>query len=131
MSKRGSRARLGLTMRTRRAVRRAIGMECQVVRERDFRLLGRLAIDVSPAGILVPGHEDVRAGENVIVSFRLPRTKWWFDAEGTVARLVQGRRPGDPGRGFAVGFDRIEADAAWLLDRALRDVPPPFSRRTR
>jgi hypothetical protein len=106
-------------------------VECQVVRERDFRLLGRLAVDVSPGGMLVAAHEKVRPGETVIVAFRLPRTQRWFDAEGTVTRIVHGRRAGDPGRGFAIGFDRIEEDGEWLLDRALRDVPPPLPKRMR
>jgi hypothetical protein len=117
--------------RQRRAVRRAIGVDCQVVRERDFHLIGRLGVDVSPRGMLVAAHEPVLTGEPVIVSFRLPRTPLWFDAEGTIARVVHGRRPGDPGRGFGIRFDRIEDEGEWLLARALRDVPPPVPKRDR
>ena len=115
--------------RQRRAVRRAIGVDCQVVRERDFRLIGRLGIDVSPEGMLVAAHEPVLTGEPVIVAFRLPRTTWWFDAEGTVARVVHGRRPGDPGRGFGICFDRLDDEAGWIIARALRDIPPPVPKR--
>jgi hypothetical protein len=117
--------------RQRQAVRRAIGVECQVVREHDFRLIGRFGIDVSPCGMLVAAHDPVLTGEPVIVSLRVPRTQRWFDAEGTIARVVHGRRPGDPGRGFGVRFDRIEDEAEWLLAQALRDIPPPLPKRER
>jgi PilZ domain len=117
--------------RQRRAVRRAIGVDCQVVRERDFRLIARLGVDVSPHGMLVAAHEAVLTGEPVIVAFRFPRTSLWFDAEGTIARVVHGRRPGDPGRGFGIRFHHLEDDADWLLRCALKDIPPPLPQRDR
>ncbi len=117
--------------RQRRVIRRAIRVECQVVRERDFRLIGSRGIDVSPTGMLVATDEPVLTGEPVIVAFRLPRTERWFDAEATVARVVHGRRPCDRGRGFGLAFDGLDAEAKWLLSRALRDVPPPVPTRER
>jgi hypothetical protein len=117
--------------RQRRVIRRAIGVECQVVRERDFHLLGEHGVDVSPTGMLVATEERVLTGEPVILAFRLPRTDWWFDAQGTVARVVHGRRPGDRGRCFGIAFEGLDAEAKWLIGRALRDVPPPVPRRER
>ena len=82
----------------RRTLRRSARVHCQVVRDRDFRLVGSHAVDVSPMGMLVASDEVVLTGEPVLVSFRLPRSLYWFDAQATVARVVHGRRPGDRGR---------------------------------
>jgi hypothetical protein len=117
--------------RQRRVMRRAIRVECQVVRERDFRLLSSHGVDVSPTGMLAATEEMVLTGEPLIVAFRLPRTAFWFDAEATIARVVHGRRPGDRGRFLGLEFDRLDPEAKWLLARALRDVPPPVPRRER
>jgi hypothetical protein len=113
----------------RRIVRRAMRVECQVVRERDFRLLGSRAVDLSPMGMQVMAQERVLTGEPVIVSFRLPLTSWWFDAEATVARVVHGRRPGDVGRCFGLAFETLEEGVTAFLRRALRGVPPPLPMR--
>jgi hypothetical protein len=117
--------------RQRRVMRRAVRVECEVVRERDFRLLSRHGVDVSPTGMLVATDEAALTGEPLIVAFRLPRTARWFDAEGTIARVVHGRRPGDKGRYLGLEFDQLDPEAKWLLARALRDVPPPVPRRER
>jgi hypothetical protein len=113
----------------RRIVRRSMRVECQVVRERDFRLLGSRAVDLSPMGMLVMAQEKVLTGEPVVVSFRIPLSSRWFDAEATVARVVHGRRPGDLGRCFGLSFDSLEEDATAFLRRALRGVPPHLPRR--
>jgi hypothetical protein len=113
----------------RRIVRRAIRVECQVVREHDFKLLGSRAVDLSPMGMQVMAQERVLTGEPVIVSFRLPMSSWWFDAEATVARVVHGRRPGDVGRCFGLSFETLEEDVSAFLRRALRGVPPPLPMR--
>ena len=104
-------------------------VECQVVREHDFRLLGSRAVDLSPMGMQVMAQEKVLTGEPVIVSFRLPLSSYWFDAEATVARVVHGRRPGDLGRCFGLSFESLEEDAKVFLRRALRGVPPPLPMR--
>jgi hypothetical protein len=112
----------------RRAMRRAVRVDCQVVRERDFKLLGSRGVDLSPKGMLVMAQEQVLTGEPVIVSFRLPGGLYWFDAEATVARVVHGRRPGDVGRCFGLEFE-LQSDCQWFLALALRGVPPPLPRR--
>ena len=43
-------------------------------------------------GLLAATDERVLTGEPVIVTFRLPESDRWFDAMGTVARVVHGRR---------------------------------------
>jgi hypothetical protein len=117
--------------RQRRVIRRAIRVDCQVVRERDFRLIASRGVDVSSTGMLVATDETVLTGEPLFISFRLPRTERWFDTEGTIARVVHGRRPGDAGRCLGLAFDTLDAEARWLLARALRDIPPPVPKRDR
>ena len=113
----------------RRALRRGVRVDCQVVRERDFTLIGDLGLDLSPLGMLVLGREPVLTGEALVVSFRLPASTWWFDAEATVARVVHGRRPGDSGRCFGLAFDAIDPSVQYFLHTALHGVPPPLPAR--
>src|SRR3954466_11017813 len=96
----------------RRALRRAVRIDCQVVRERDFKLLGDWALDLSPDGILVVSNADVLTGEEVIVSFKVPRTSIVLDTEATVARVVHGRRPTDRHRrALGIAFDSLDETA--------------------
>lgn len=113
----------------RRSVRRSVRVDCQVVRERDFKLLGKNAIDLSPEGMLVVSGEPVLTGEPVIVSFRVPATDVWLDAEATIARVVHGRRPGDRARCLGVQFDALDAEARELLCQQLQGRPPPVPLR--
>ncbi len=55
-----------------REVRRAVTLDCQVVRERDFRLVAKRMLDVSPDGMLVAVDEPLEPGERLIVSFHAP-----------------------------------------------------------
>jgi hypothetical protein len=113
----------------RRALRRRVPVECQVVRERDFALVGSSGLDLSPHGMLVLAHEPVLTGEPLLVAFRLPRSNWWFDAEATVSRVVHGRRPGDTGRCFGVAFETLDPALHYFLHTALQGVPPPVPTR--
>jgi c-di-GMP-binding flagellar brake protein YcgR len=113
----------------RRAFRREVLLWCQVVRERDFKLVSSLAFDLSTDGMHVLSGDRVLTGEPLIVSFRSPNGRGWFDLEATVARVIHGRRPGDRGRGLGLEFQRIdEADQARLFD-GLRGLPPPQTYR--
>lgn len=115
----------------RRALRRGLRVDCQVVRERDFALVGDRGLDLSPFGMLVEANESVLTGEPLIVAFRLPESAWWFDAEATVARVVHGRRPGDTGRCVGIAFDVIDSAVQYFLHTALRGVPPSLPSRER
>jgi hypothetical protein len=51
--------------------RKAVRVECQVVRERDFRLLADTTIDLSAVGMRVSaGLADIGVGDALLVSFR-------------------------------------------------------------
>jgi hypothetical protein len=113
----------------RRALRRGVRVDCQVVRERDFALVGSRGLDLSPFGMLVMAEVPVMTGEPLFVAFRLPRSTWWFDAEATVARVLHGRRPGDKGRCFGIEFDALDRSLQYFLHTALHGVPPPVPKR--
>jgi hypothetical protein len=113
----------------RRAMRRALRIDCQVVRERDFKLIGRTTVDLSPQGMLVVADERALTGEEVIVTFRSPVTHTWFDCEATVARVVHGRRPGDWGPCVGLDFHGVDDLSRILLHTSLRGLPPPLPMR--
>jgi hypothetical protein len=113
----------------RQTLRRAVRVECQVVREHDWKLIGRSAIDLSTRGMLVETTERVLTGEEVIISFRSPSRRAWYDAQATVARVIHGRRPYDTGRYLGIHFDVFDEAQACALRADLRGHPPPFPKR--
>lgn len=113
----------------RSAFRRYVRIDCQVVREHDFRIIGDLALDLSTKGVLVRACERVLTGEEVVVSFKPPRSNAWFDAQGVVARVLHGRRPGDYGLSFGVEFVNLGLDDELLLFEKLRGLSAPDAQR--
>jgi PilZ domain len=115
--------------RQRHAMRRTVRVDCEVVREHDFKLVARRAIDLSPDGMLVLSDTRVLTGEDVIVTFRAPTTRLWMDCMATVARVVHGRRPGDWGICLGLSFDAMDEVTRTLLSADLRGLPPPVPSR--
>jgi c-di-GMP-binding flagellar brake protein YcgR len=109
----------------RRAFRREVLLSCQVVRERDFRLVADLALDLSTEGMLVSTEQRVLTGEELLVSFRPPRSDRWLDVQATVARVVHGRRPSDSGRCLGLAFHAVDSASRRVLFNHLRGLPPP------
>lgn len=108
----------------RHASRHSVKIECQVVRERDFRLVADRVLNLSSSGALVGPADPALTGERILVSFRIPRSTVWIDAEATVTRVIHGRRPGEFSRALAIEFDELEALPRFMLAEALRVVPP-------
>ena len=104
--------------------RHTVKIACQVVRERDFRLIADRVVDLSSTGALVGPADPALTGERILVSFRIPRSSLWIDAEATVTRVVHGRRPGEFSRSLAIEFDDLEALQRFMLQAALSCVPP-------
>jgi hypothetical protein len=109
----------------RRAFRRYVRIDCQVVRERDFRVVGELALDLSERGMLVRTDERVLTGEEVVVCFKPPRSNRFVDAVGHVARVVHGRRPGDRGRCLGIELDEMDDGDRQHLWESLRGLVAP------
>ena len=113
----------------RASFRRYVRLDCQVVREFDFRLIGDLALDLSTKGMLVRARERVLTGEEVVVSFQMPRSNTWFDAQGVIARVLHGRRPGDYGLSFGIEFVNLSLNDELLLFEHLRGKAAPDAQR--
>jgi hypothetical protein len=112
---------------SRRSPRHATNIVCQVVRLSDFRLVADRISDISPQGMLVNPADPVLTGEPILVSFRVPNWGRWVDAEGTVARVVHGRRPGDGPRCLGIELGLLSDKQRFVLDQAMRWMPvaPP------
>ena len=115
----------------RGATRHRLRATCQVVRERDFKLVGSRMIDLSDGGALVAADEAVRPGDTVIVSLRPPRTTRWVDAVGVVTRVVAGRRKGDVGPAFGVSLAPVDRASREALRVALHRLPEVQAARMR
>jgi hypothetical protein len=111
----------------RLAMRRAVSITCQAVREHDFKLIASRTLDISVDGVLLPIEFPVLTGEPIIVSFEIPGA--WIDAEATVTRVVHGRRPSDDGLAIGVTFDVISPASRAALAGFLHGRPPPLPRR--
>ncbi len=113
----------------RRAARRCVLVDCQVVRERDFSLLGERALDLSLQGMLLYSKRRAEVGEEVIVTFRVPGTRKWIDTTATVARVIQGRRPGDRGPALGLWWGELPLADERLLRSCLTPFPPTLPAR--
>jgi hypothetical protein len=110
----------------RRAFRRYVRLDCQVVREHDLSVVGDLALDLSTRGMLVRAQKRVLTGEEVIVTFRPPRSNTFVDAPATVARVLHGRRPGDYGSVcLGLEFYGMREDDEQLIFEQLRGMSAP------
>lgn len=109
--------------------RHAVRLTCQVVRERDFKLVADQISDLSEAGMLVIPKSRVLTGEKVLVSFMAPFSRYWIDAEATIARVVHGRRATDYRPAFALCFDAIDEVSRALIRKNLAGSPPPLPGR--
>ena len=107
-----------------RLPRHILSSPCQVVREHDFRLVADRLIDLSVTGALVAPADPVLTGERLLLSFQLPHSHYWLDAEAIVTRVVHGRRPGEHTRALALFFDGISGLSRYMIRHALDYLPP-------
>lgn len=137
-SRAASLARVGLLKRphyrasrkSRGVMRRKVSGMCEAVGLDGFRLLGQKILDLSPFGMLVAADVPVHAGQEVIVSFKIPGTAHWVDAGAKVARVIEGWRPFDPGYAMGLQFTDISLESRMRLREDLRGCPPPPPART-
>jgi hypothetical protein len=92
-------------------------------------LIADRAIDLSPLGALVLSDDDLSPGTEVVVSFMTTDFPIWFDTRATVARVIEGRRPGDDGRALGLRFDSLASVSRLILRGHLRKIPPTLPRR--
>ena len=113
----------------RQARRHNVRISCQVVRERDFRLISDTVLDLSMSGMVVGTvhwifGQSIQTGERLIVSFQLPDSSFWLDTEATVTRVARGRRRGENDPTIALAFDPLPRFTLVRLRRALRGWAP-------
>ncbi|MFZ5890223.1 MAG: PilZ domain-containing protein [Myxococcota bacterium] len=115
-----------------RPARYTAKIQCQVVRERDFRLIADRIVDLSPRGALVGPADPVLTGERVIISFAA-LGGCYVDAEAVVARVVHGRRRGEFTRYVGLSFETMDAwsRAALAVLLAWAVPVPPGARHER
>jgi len=113
----------------RRAVRRAVHVDCEVVSRFWDDSIPHLATDLTPDGIWIESMYPLEVGEDVVLTFRPPR---WEESRavtcfGTVRRVELRRRTSDPrASGMGIEFlDISDADQSELM-RSLRGLPPPL-----
>lgn len=94
-------------------------LPCQVVRERDFKLVATSIMNVSETGLFVDADVPVRFGERILVTFYSPAVKNWIDAEGTVARVSYGPKWMARKQAFGVVFDNIDAASKKDIRRSM------------
>jgi len=117
----------------RRPNRHCVQGQCQVVRERDFRLVADSIEDLSEEGMRVGPADPVLTGEVLLVSFKIPRFDVWVDTEAVVCRVIHGRRPGEHRRSLGLEFTELEPWHRYLIRESLKAVPaaPVGARRGR
>jgi hypothetical protein len=115
----------------RKSTRHHVRIDCQVVRENDFSLVGHRTLDLSADGMLVRTAGDVAIGETMLVSFQATPLGLWFDARAEVMRLLRNRRPEDEGHAFGLRFVDMPSVSRLILRGHLRRVPPPLPQRPR
>lgn len=113
----------------RRAFRRYVRVDCELVRVHDFVRVGDLALDMSTDGMLVRATRRVLTGEEVVVTFKPPGSNDWFDAMGIVSRVLHGRRPGDYGLCVGISFLGLSDADRHRLFESLRGRSAPDALR--
>ena len=117
---------------SRRGIRRAIQLGCELISTRSDVPMGCLATDLSTTGIWLSTVEPVRAGEQVVVCFE-PREGWdrgELTLFAEVARVITTRKQ-SAGGGMGLEFiDLAGMDEAMLTEwLGKRKMPVPRRRR--
>lgn len=106
----------------RARVRRSVQTPCEVVRARDYSLVGTKVLDLSPRGLLLQTDAAVMTGEELLVLVRGPSGDW-YDLDATVARVLHGRRRRDETRAVGVAFEPLDPWRDILLCDSLKHAP--------
>lgn len=109
--------------RRSRSPRFSVRIPCQLVRLRDFQLVGKTIADLSEEGALVEATTQVLTGEPLLLSFRAPFSNRWVDADAVLARVLHGRRTGDLRRSLGVSFTALTPEGRRLLHEGLWGLP--------
>jgi hypothetical protein len=113
----------------RKTTRYIVKARGQAVDE-SFHLVGERVIEASATGCLLACDREVKRGQRLLLSFQVPATGLWFDAEAEVVRVVAGQREGDPGYCAGLAFRDFDREARLALGLDLRDHPRLAAQRS-
>ena len=109
----------------RRALRRAVNLRCDVIKNGWDRAVPCRATDLSPYGALVElSSVTLEHGDEVVVTFEPPDAEDELTVFARVARVVHG--PGVTEVGLA--FGALAPDERTALEASLHGRPPPLPR---
>jgi c-di-GMP-binding flagellar brake protein YcgR len=123
------------SMSSRAELRLRKSLRCEIVRERDFRLISRELVDISRTGARLITHEAILTGEELIVTFSDDRGRIFVDAEAEVVRVVHGRRPNDRlertrgARTLGIRFSALPGESESHLETMLGALTVAAARR--
>lgn len=113
----------------RRAVRRAVALECSVLSEEWDEAAPHLLTDLSPFGAWLETSLPLEPGSTVLLSFLPPRQTRVHEllVSATVARAhLRRRRDDGPVAGMGVRFTDLSPAEFERLSLCLRGLPPPL-----
>lgn len=114
----------------RRALRRAVSLDCQVICDDWEGPVPHLATNLSPHGIWLTTMYPLHVGTEVVLSFAPPGRDDELLVYGGVRRVEIKRRQSDPPRaGMGIAFDYLSEADTDLLRRQLVGMPPPLPPR--
>ncbi|MBM4374687.1 MAG: PilZ domain-containing protein [Deltaproteobacteria bacterium] len=119
---------------SRRSIRRAVSLGCELVAPRSDEVLRYRATDLSVAGMWLQTAEPVRAGEIVVVCFT-PADGGEVELQvfASVARVMTARGATDETPGVGMGLELLDlrTEERDRLDRWLATFTAPVPRRRR
>jgi hypothetical protein len=113
----------------RRALRRAVHLECAILSELWDEPVPHLVSDLSPYGLFAETPFPLELGTEVLVGLTPPG---WHGARelvvcGSVRRVIVGRRRNeDLAPGMGIVFEDLRRSEMRALADALRGLPPPL-----
>lgn len=111
--------------------RRTVRLGCEVVRVRDYQLIGKKMVDFSTDGIQVLAEDEATLHEDVEIFFRVPYSNVHLLAEGHVARVIRGKRMGDEGPSYGIMLGGLHPEVMSALKCAQYRFPPTMRWRPR
>ena len=111
--------------RRRNIIRREASVACQAVRLEGFRSIGGRLLDLSHQGALLECNGAISVGDEIVVSFRIPRGgEDIVDAIAEVRRVIRHEH----GARAGIAFTEMDWDDKAKLFVALLGCPPPVPR---
>jgi hypothetical protein len=118
------------TFHRRTATRHAVTLPCEGVRELGFQRISSDLVDLSRDGAFIATRMfGVEPGEEVWLSFQVPRDGDWMDARARVVRYGREMSRGASVWGLGLRFIEIDRHDRARLSRALAAAPPPVPSR--